>query len=244
MVLLRQQGAPVRRRGARPASRLPGAAPAAGEFSLTLCAEDQAAVADFAGSFSVADIDKTGSELIRFGEPEATGTPWVRGGVVALECVLRETVRFPAHTLYAGEVVAAHLPAEALRPLVKHGAMHTLGTPVRRTEVVASARWLPAGTLRIAATGPAGDGDGRWRVSLLTADGGTVSLGAHPPSPHGDFLRDLPLPAGLPVERLGGCRVRVERDGAEPGYAAVTGLGARSVAPTAPVVPVTHGTPR
>ncbi|CAM5712553.1 hypothetical protein SHIRM173S_08556 [Streptomyces hirsutus] len=54
---------------------------AAGEFSVTLCAEDQAGLADFAGSFSVTDIDKTSSELIRLGAPEATATPWVTGGV-------------------------------------------------------------------------------------------------------------------------------------------------------------------
>ncbi len=40
---------------------------AAGEFSVTLCAEGQAALADFAGSFSVTDIDKTGSDLVRLG---------------------------------------------------------------------------------------------------------------------------------------------------------------------------------
>ncbi|MFJ1749074.1 flavin reductase family protein [Streptomyces sp. NPDC088116] len=195
----------------------------AGEFSLTLCAEDQAEVADFAGSFSVADVDKTGSELIAFGEPEATGSPWVTGGLVAVECVLRQTVNFPVHTMYVGEVVAAHLPAHPPRPLVKHGAMHTLGAPVRRTAVVATARSLPGGLLRIAATGPVGAEDGRWRVSLLTAGGVTEPLGDHPTGVYGDFLVDLPVPDHLPVERLGGCRVRVERDGADPGYAEITG---------------------
>ncbi|MFC9425496.1 flavin reductase family protein [Streptomyces sp. NPDC056987] len=221
---------------------------AAGEFSLTLCAEDQAELADFAGSFSVADIDKTGSELITFGEPSATGTPWVTGGVVAVECVLRQTVRFPVHTLYAGEVVAAHLPTNAPRdaggpggtprPLVKHGAMHTLGDPVRRTAAVATAQLLPDGLLRIAATGPPATGrsagEARWRVTLLTADGGSVPLGEHPPAAYGDFLVDLPVPVShrLPAERLRGCRVLVERDGAKAGYADITGV------PTSPGAPV------
>ncbi|MFE2938926.1 flavin reductase family protein [Streptomyces sp. NPDC059255] len=231
---------------------------AAGEFSLTLCAEDQAELADFAGSFSLADIDKTGSELITFGEPAATGTPWVTGGVVAVECVLRQTVRFPVHTLYAGEVVAAHLPTSAPRapagpggaggaggtprPLVKHGAMHTLGDPVRRTAVVTTAQLLPDGLLRIAATGPVATGpaatgrsagEARWRVTLLTADGGTVPLGEHPPAAYGDFLVDLPVPVShrLPAERLRGCRVLVERDGAKAGYADITGVPTSSGAP-------------
>src|SRR5690606_7681437 len=46
----------------------------AGEFALTLCSEDQAELADFAGAFSVADVDKTGSELIEFGAPRAIGS--------------------------------------------------------------------------------------------------------------------------------------------------------------------------
>ncbi|MFI6701050.1 flavin reductase family protein [Streptomyces sp. NPDC050509] len=228
---------------------------AAGEFSLTLCAEDQAELADFAGSFSVADIDKTGSELITFGEPTATGTPWVTGGVVAVECVLRQTVRFPVHTMYAGEVVAAHLPGNAPagasaplsapRPLVKHGPMHALGEPVRRTAIVAAAQLLPDGLLRIAATGPAATGrgaadDARWRVTLLTADGGTVPLGEHPPAAYGDFLVDLPVPVShrLPAERLHGCRVRVERDGAKAGHTDITGVPAAPGAPRPPGAPV------
>ncbi|MFE3737309.1 flavin reductase family protein [Streptomyces sp. NPDC059134] len=220
---------------------------AAGEFSLTLCAEDQAELADFAGSFSLADVDKTGSERITFGTPTATGTPWVTGGVVAVECVLRETVRFPVHTMYAGEVVAAHLPGHApgggpVRPLVKHGPMHALGGPVRRTAIVAAAQLLPDGLLRIAATGPAATGraaDARWRVTLLTADGGTVPLGEHPPAAYGDFLVDLPVPVShrLPAELLHGCRVLVERDGAEAGHTDITGV------PAAPGTPGPLGAP-
>ncbi|WP_329065614.1 flavin reductase family protein [Streptomyces sp. NBC_01429] len=204
--------------GPRAATR--GLLTEAGEFSLTLCAEDQAELADFAGSFSVADIDKSASELIGFGAPEATGTPWVTGGVLAVECVLRETVRFPVHTLYAGEVVAAHLPPGTPRPLVKHGAMHTLGAPVRRTAIVATAQWLPGGLLRVAATGPSGAPAGApWRVSLLTPDGGSVPLGEYPPSRYGDFLAELPVPDRAAGDRRRGCRVRVERGDAKPGYA-------------------------
>ncbi|SMF32126.1 flavin reductase family protein [Streptomyces sp. Amel2xC10] len=197
----------------------------AGEFSVTLCAEDQAALADFAGSFSVTDVDKTGSDLVRLGAPEATATPWVTGGVLAVECRLRQVVPLPVHTLYIGEVVAAHLPERPPRPLVKHGAMHTLGEPVRRTEIVAAAELRPGGTLRVAATGPAQDGPQKWRVTLLDGDGTPTPLGAHPSTRHDDLLADLPLPAGLAPDRLSGHRVVVERAGAEPGHTAVTGSG-------------------
>lgn len=126
------------------------------------------------------DLGKTSCELIEFDTPRATGTPWVQGGLVALECVLRETVPFPVHTMFVAEVVAAHLPETARRPLVKHGPMHALGEPVRRTAVAAAAQVLPDGTLRVAATGPAAPGPGIWRVSLVGADATRADLGEHP----------------------------------------------------------------
>lgn len=190
---------------------------ARGEFSLTLCSEEQAELADFAGSFSLSDLDKTSCELIGFGTPQATGSPWVKGGLVALECVLRETVPFPVHTMFVAEVVAAHLPGTDRRPLVKHGPMHTLGEPVQRTAVAAAAQMLPEGTLRVAATGPAARSADVWRVSLVSADGTRTDLGEHPSAEYGDFLVDLPLPRDLPA--VAGTRVIVERDGAKPGFA-------------------------
>ncbi|MFE1250463.1 flavin reductase family protein [Streptomyces sp. NPDC058735] len=191
--------------------------PLSGEFSLTLCSEEQAELADFAGSFSLAEIDKTGSELIAFGAPEATGTPWVDGGLVALECVLRDTVPFPVHTMFVGEVVAAHVSEIDRRPLVKHGPMHTLGERVQRTAVATAAQILPDGTLRVTATGPAAQGADLWRVSLLSATGAEVDLGEHPSADYGDFLIDLPLPEDIPP--LAGARIKVERNGAKPGFA-------------------------
>ncbi|MDF3290470.1 flavin reductase family protein [Streptomyces silvisoli] len=193
--------------------------PDAGEFGLTLCSERQAELADFVGSFSVAQVDKTTSELVEFGTPRAITTPWVTGGVVALECVLRETVPFPVHTMFVGEVVACHLPDAELRPLVKHGPMHTLGGPVRRSAVVAAAAPLPNGAVRIAATGPAADGPDVWRLSLLLPDGAAVGLGEHPSGEFGDLLLDVPLPPGLPPRSA--ARIKVERQGAEPGYARI-----------------------
>lgn len=193
--------------------------PPRGEFSLTLCSEEQAELADFAGSFSLGEVDKSGSDLIAFGAPEATETPWVEGGLVALECVLRETVPFPVHTMFVGEVVAAHLPGTDRRPLVKHGPMHALGAPVRRTAVAASAQFTAEGMLRVAATGPQAQGADVWRLSLLGADGVRTELGVHPSSEYGDLLLDLPLPGPVAA----GARVVVEREGAKPGYARPVG---------------------
>lgn len=198
-----------------PGSESRGLLPSAQEFGLTLCSQEQAELADFAGSFSLREVDKSSSELVEFGTPESTTTPWVRGGLVAMECVLRETVDFPVHRMYVGEVTAVHLPDRLTRPLVKHGPMHVLGEPVRRTAVVAAAQVLDGSVLRVAATGPAAEEPLGWRVSLLVDGEPPLDLGTHPSAEYGDFLVELPLPR-VPLD---GARVKVEREGAKPGYA-------------------------
>ncbi|MEW2547614.1 flavin reductase family protein [Streptomyces sp. NPDC047002] len=186
------------------------------QFSVTFCSEDQAELADFAGSFSTTDIDKTTSELVTFGEPEVTDTPWVKGGLLALECELRDIVPFPVHQMFVGEAVAAHVPPTSGPPLVKHGPMYTLGAPVQRTAVVAAAQYIDDETIRVAATGPAAEVD-EWRITLTGRDGEDVDLGTHPSAEYGDFLADLRLPQS--ARSHDGARVRVERPGAKPGFA-------------------------
>jgi flavin reductase (DIM6/NTAB) family NADH-FMN oxidoreductase RutF len=188
---------------------------AAGRFAVTFCADDQAELADFAGSCTVGDVDKATSEAIRFGAGAVT--PWVTGGVLAVECELRQTVDLPVHRMYVGEVVAAHLPDRSNRPLVKHGGMYTLGEAVQRTAVVTATRLLTAGALRVAATGPPTESPAPWRISLVAADGEATDLGEHAGDQYGDLLVDLPLPTTCPA----GYRIRVERDGAKPGYAVI-----------------------
>ncbi|GGM24092.1 MULTISPECIES: flavin reductase family protein [Micromonospora] len=195
---------------------------AAGRWAVTFCAEDQAALADFAGSCSVTDVDKTTSVAVDLAP--GTHTPWVRGGVLAVECELRQVVPMPVHTMYVGEVVAAHLPEQPVRPLVKHGAMYALGDPVRRTRILTATRLLPDGTLRVAATGPAvpAGSTPQWRISLLAPDGALTRLGRYPADRHGDLLVEVALPdTALPATGPVGLRVRVERDGAQAGEATV-----------------------
>ncbi|MFD0319330.1 flavin reductase family protein [Streptomyces flavalbus] len=202
----------------------------AGGYSLTLCAQDQAELADFAGSFSLADVDKTTSDLIELGAPTVTDTPWVRGGVVALECEVRHVLALPVHRLFVAEVVAAHLPVTPARPLVKHGPMHGLGPAVRAGRVVVGVRLDPAGTLTVAATGPPGLG-GPWHVTLLPHGADEIPLGAYPSTAYGDLKVRVPLP---PAVRLDHARVRVERDGAHPGTARLTPLRGPGVSRPAP----------
>lgn len=189
----------------------------AGTFCVTLCAEDQAELADFAGSFSMANIDKTSSELLQFGEPVAGVTPWVRGGTLSMECTLRSTLDLPVHRMFVGEVLAAHRSEEESRPLIKRGRMATLGGWAQRSAVVAAAE-VRGGVLRVCATGP-GDPELEWTVSLTTRRGQAFDFGGHPSAQHGDFEVELAPPPEL--GDLQGARVRVGREEAQPGFAIV-----------------------
>ncbi|SDT54945.1 flavin reductase family protein [Actinoplanes derwentensis] len=150
---------------------------AAGRFAVTFCCEAQAALADFVGSCSVTEVDKATSGALTL-EP-GEHTPYVAGGVVAVECELRQIVPLPVHTMYLARVTAEHLPPIAGRPLVKHRGMYGLGQALPRTEVVAATRRLDGDRARVIATGPPPDGrldtevrvpPGTWRVVVERGD--------------------------------------------------------------------------
>ena len=195
----------------------------ASEFSVTLCSASQAALADFAGSFSGHDIDKTTSEDVVLGQPSTTKVPWVTGGVAGLECVIRKRVELPGYLMVIGEVVADHTdPGRATDPLVKHGRMHSLGPALVRDSVIAAAELrVSPPVLRVAATGPTTPADTPWFVTLEAADGGSWPLGSHGSNEYGDLLVDIDLhTAGVDGEVAEG-RVTVERAGLKPGRATV-----------------------
>ncbi|UNO43647.1 flavin reductase family protein [Streptomyces sp. MST-110588] len=192
------------------------------EFSVTLCADTQAALATFVGSFSLREVAKSAAHGLVLGEPAATTTPWVTGGVVALECVLRQAVPLPQYTLFLGEALAAHR-GTGRTPLVKHGGLHELGAPLQNTRVTAAAQLLPGDPpqLRIAATGACRPGS-PWQLSLRSGAGDVLSLGEQWPGTYGDLLVDLPLPDQAARWRLPDCRILVEYEGSEPGTAFVS----------------------
>lgn len=197
----------------------------AGEFSVTLCSAEQAGLADFVGSFSGRDIDKTTSEDLVLHEPDRTGTPWVGGGIAGLECVVRQRVELPGYLMVIGEVVAAHVD-EGHRgdPLVKHGRMYSLGPPIARRAVVAAAELVAGETraLRVAASGPTEPEDAPWSVTLVAADGRAWPLGEHECDEYGDLFAEIDLDHIDPVPDPTGYRVLVERRGLKPGRAAVS----------------------
>jgi flavin reductase (DIM6/NTAB) family NADH-FMN oxidoreductase RutF len=188
-----------------------------GEFSVCLCSESQAELADFAGSFSAREVDKSGTELLSMRDSSAIRTPWIDGGIAAFECALREVTGMPDYQLFVGEALASHASPDCDRPLVKHGGMYSLGEPLTRIRIAASAQVTGggAGTVRVAATGQAPQA-APWRLTLVSDSGDIVPLGEFEPGPYDDLLADIEIP-----EMTSPCRVLVERDGLKPGWARI-----------------------
>lgn len=124
-----------------------------GEFGLVLCDASMAGLADFAGSFSGAEMDKSGASGVRLRDPVATGTPVVDGGVLRAECRVVHAIELPGYVLVVGEAVWLEADQEANRdPLVKHGRMYRLGEQIRARAVTVSATPLPGGAVQVCAT--------------------------------------------------------------------------------------------
>lgn len=185
------------------------------EFSVTLCSDEQASAADFCGSFSGKDVPKVSSEEIALGDPVANSTPWVREGVMALECTVVQRVELPHYIMVIGEVRHVHGQHDSPRPLVKHDAMHSIGSPIARTRVTVGAG-LVGGQLRVCAVASADPSpDEPYEVVLLDGDE-VLEKHVCPPNAYGDLdcLISIEARGHGPVTR-----VSVGRAGHEPGFA-------------------------
>jgi len=195
-----------------------------GAFCVTLCSESQAELADFLGSFSGRDIDKSAAQALDLRAADVIGARWVAGGLAAFECLVRQTVVTPDYQIFVGEAVAFH-PGTADRPLVKHGPMHALGPRLELTAIVAAANLLPPvggrPHLRVAATGRCPDPEAPWLLTLVGSDREEVPLAQCPPGEHDDLMVDLEIPEPLSAEAVSSCLVKVERSGLKAGWARV-----------------------
>jgi flavin reductase (DIM6/NTAB) family NADH-FMN oxidoreductase RutF len=196
-----------------------------GAFCVTLCSESQAEIADFLGSFSGCDIDKSSAAALDLRAADVIGARWVAGGLAAFECLVRQTVATPDYQVFVGEAVAFN-HGTTDRPLVKHGPMHALGPRLELTAIVAAANLLPpAGGrryLRVAATGRCPDPGAPWQLTLVGNGRGEVPLAQCPPGEYGDLMVDLEIPGPLSAEDVSSCLVKVERSGLKAGWARVS----------------------
>jgi flavin reductase (DIM6/NTAB) family NADH-FMN oxidoreductase RutF len=198
----------------------------AGEFAVTLCSASQAALANFVGSFSGADIDKTSSRLLELSPGVEIATPRVAGGVFSAECRVAANVRLPGFKLFVGEALAMYVDEKASSdPLVKHGAMYEVGEPIHDDRIAVAAELVDGGTptLRVAASIQVGERlDAPWTVSLVSPDGRRRALGEVSSNEYGDMFAEFELPEMWPVVAVSACSVVVERPDASPGSASVS----------------------
>lgn len=145
-----------------------------GEFGLTLCDASLASLANFAGTFSGADVDKSRISGVRLRDPVVTMTPTVAAGSLSAECRVRSVVNLPDYALIVGE--ALWLTTDPLaneNPLVKHGRMYRLGEEIRSMAVTACATRCRDGSVRVCAAAQGVDPaqDVPWTVRFRSRDG-------------------------------------------------------------------------
>jgi len=202
----------------------------AGEFSVTLCSASQASIANFAGSVSGADIDKTSSRRVELVPAVVTSTPRVAGGVLSAECRLVAALDLPGYKLLVGEALAVRTDErENEDPLVKHGGMYRLGEPICDDAIAAAAEIVAddagAPVVRVAASVQAGERQGcSWRVSIVSPDRSRLLLGEAASNGYGDMMEEFSVSDLWPGVALSQCQIVVERADTRPGWAAISAM--------------------
>ncbi len=92
----------------------------AGEFVLAFPAAGQEEVVAICGSHSGRDLDKVERCALRLQGAEAVDTPLLTDAFLNFECRLVTTAETGDHTIFVGEVLAAHL-GDPAGPLVNFG---------------------------------------------------------------------------------------------------------------------------
>jgi len=201
----------------------------AGQFSVTLCDESLAPMAEFAGSFCGEEVEKCSARGFDLEGPHATQTPHVAGGLLNAECVVRQTVQLPGYLLVIGEAVWVATHDENLqRPLVKHGRMYGLGAPIASRQVVACVRrGADPSVIEVAATAQGVDQQvGHWSVTARDPGTGSVTTLWEDEDYAGDLWVDVALPDGLGSDSE--LVIAVERDGCQAGEATLCSAASRS----------------
>ncbi|MFX4303726.1 flavin reductase family protein [Alicyclobacillus tolerans] len=98
------------------------------EFGITFCSEKQASLANFSGSYSWNDITKLNSNLYDLYPAKYINPYLIRGGLLACECRLSNVISLPEYRLFIGEVLRCDFDEAMINsPLIKHGAMYSIG---------------------------------------------------------------------------------------------------------------------
>jgi len=105
----------------------------AGEFVLAFPGEGMGDTVWFCGSHSGRDTDKVAECRLSTLSAKEISTPLLAGAYINMECRLVSTTETGDHTIFVGEVVAAHM-GNVRGPLVNFGAPgYALAQPVEGT---------------------------------------------------------------------------------------------------------------
>lgn len=174
-----------------------------GEFGLTLCDASMAPLANFAGSFTGAEIDKSRISGVRLADPVAIATPTVDGGTLRAECRVVNVVDLPDYKLIIGEALHLTVDDESnVDPLVKHGGMFRLGEEILSKAITAAATRLADGSVRVCASVQGAETEEDvWTISL-----GEIELHSTVEGEDLDVIVRLPEPGDHLVVARTGCR--------------------------------------
>jgi len=103
-----------------------------GEFVFAWAGEGQADLVEYAGSHTGAEVDKFQELAIPTAPPAVVNVPLLAEAAANLECQLRQAIPTGDHTLFVGEVVAAHLPDEPIAKLDNFAGLYAVAQPLKR----------------------------------------------------------------------------------------------------------------
>ena len=100
-----------------------------GEFVFAWAGEGQAELVDYAGSHTGADVDKFADFDIPTAPAAVVHVPLLAEAVANLECKLHSATPAGDHTIFIGQVVAAHLPDEPIAKLDNFAGTYAVARP-------------------------------------------------------------------------------------------------------------------
>jgi len=99
------------------------------EFVFAWAGEGQAALVEYAGSHTGAEVDKFAQFEIPTAPAAEIDVPLLAEAAANLECKLHRAISVGDHTIFVGEVVAGHLPEEPIAKLDNFAGTYAVAEP-------------------------------------------------------------------------------------------------------------------
>lgn len=103
-----------------------------GEFVFAWAGEGQADLVEYAGSHTGREVDKFQAFDIPTAPAAVVNVPLLAEAAANLECRVHQAIPTGDHTIFVGEVVAAHVPDEPIAKLDNFAGTYAVARPVER----------------------------------------------------------------------------------------------------------------